>query len=860
MNQVIVEKNRKIEEIKKALNTLRSHGEVVEVRMLKTARGTVSGYYDNYAKLSTDIYGYIGKNDIYFTLNPVKSELIARCKNRLGEYAKHTTNDEGIKKISWVLIDLDPKRPSGISSKHDEKQAALDLANEIIEYLKTKEIEEPILADSGNGYHILLKIELENNQENVEVLKRFLQALDFKFSNEKVEVDKTTFNPSRIVKLYGTKACKGDNTEDRPHRYSKIMRVPEEIKVNDIEVIKKIANKMPSIDKKVSNNRGINKGKINKSNVDIENFIEKNGLDLAFKVDFNGNGVKYILNTCPWNPEHTDRSAYIIQFENGAIAAGCHHNGCSKESWGTLKHLLGYKNTQIKVEQPEKEKDSDCIVRLASGGEFFKNDTEEPYAAFSIDNHWEVMDMKSNRFKSYLMKLYFDYKQSVPGSDALKQAIELLKAKAIFSDKEVALKRRINKLDDKNYYDLCSPVWNAVEITKEGCTIQANPPILFTRGRNMREQVEPDFLVSPQEIFDLVEKHFRFKKESDKILFTTYLVSCFIPEIQHTILILFGEKGAAKSTIMKMIKSIVDPAQQDLLSMPTSKQDLAVLLTNTYMPCFDNLEVVSKEKSNMLCMSATGGAFARRTLYTDSDETILSLKRCVVLNGINIVATQPDLLDRSILIELERIPDYERKTEKEIWESFNADKPKFLGAIFNTISRAMREYENINLTRLGRMADFTKWGCAIAKVIGIGEDEFLKCYINNQDTANDEVLSSNPIAASIIALMLNRCTWEGSVTEFLSTLERVAQRENIYILQNTWANNANVLSRRLNEIKSNLESIGIFFEIRNAGQYKKLTIRKENTENVTPSLEINTGETFELDIDEVLREDTESLA
>ncbi|QLY79971.1 hypothetical protein [Clostridium intestinale] len=84
---------------------------------------------------------------------------------------------------------------------------------------------------------------------------------------------------------------------------------------------------------------------------------------------------------------------------------------------------------------------------------------------------------------------------------------------------------------------------------------------------------------------------------------------------------------------MKKDRSIVDPAVRDVVSMPTSKEDLALILSNNYMPCFDNLDNITTEKSDMLCIAATAGGFSKRTLYSD-DETILYFKEPVSLNGI----------------------------------------------------------------------------------------------------------------------------------------------------------------------------------------------------------------------------------
>lgn len=813
------------ESITQSLEILKQPEEVVEIRILKTDKGTVSGYFNDEEKLLASIQKYIGKYDIYITLNPTKDEMLARCSNRLQTYAKNTSSDQDMKEIRYVLIDIDPIRVSGISSTDDEKKAALALIVKIQEDLVQEGFPEPIIADSGNGYHMLLPVELANTQANVKIIKEFLGTLDFLYSNNQAQVDVTTYNASRIVKLYGTKACKGDDTDDRPHRWSKIVVMPEELYLTDKVQLQAFAKKKPNVKSPAKS-----KGKKQVKSVDVPAFIEKHDLDLAYSGPFGKNATKYILRTCPWNSDHMNNSAYIIQFAEGGVTAGCHHNGCSNETWQSLQSLLN--EEPIITNMAEEEKQADKIIKLTENFQFFVNELEEPYAAVQKDDHWEVLDMKSNKFKLYITKLFFENQHSAPGVDGLNQALKVLEMKAMFSDNEHKLQRRIAKDQGSFYYDLCDADWRVVQVNADGCHIESNPPILFTRNRNMEQQVEPDFSMEPKDLVDLVKKHFRFKKNSDAVLFSVYLVTNFLPQIAHVILVLFGEKGAAKSTTMRMAKRIVDPAKQDLLSMPATKADLAISLSNSYMPCFDNLDSLSAEKSDMLCMAATGGAFTKRTLYSDSDETILQFKRCVGLNGINIVATRPDLLDRSILLELERIPRYERKTENVIWQEFESDLPLFLGAIFNTISTAIPLYDEVELDEVGRMADFTYWGYAIAEVLGVGGDEFLQAYINNQDTANEEALSSHPVAAAVIAFMKNRDTWSASVSELLKELELVAEQEKINVNVKIWAKDANVLSKRLKEVKSNLEDIGIYYDIRHAGNFRKITLRKQRDVSV----------------------------
>lgn len=818
-----------LEEVVDTIDIFREEGEVIEVRIIKTKKGTISGYFNDSVKLAKAIETYIGEYDIYFTINPVNKGLLARANNRLKYYAKQTTNDKDIEKINYIPIDIDPVRPSGISSTNEEHDLAKGKIYEIKAFLLEKGFPEPMIANSGNGYHAIIYTNLKNNKKNVETIKGFLNALDLLFSDDKVHVDTTTYNPSRIMKLYGTIACKGDDIKERPHRQSRLVDIPKEL----IEVSKKqlqtIIDSMPKLEEP---KKGKRRKKSTNSSFDIEKWIEEHGLKVSYSASFQNKGTKYILESCPWNSDHTDKSAYIIKFDGGGISAGCHHDSCSEENWETLRDLLEpdwkEKRKNNSNNDGEKVTQSDRLIKLASDAEFFLNKIEEAYAAVEINEHTEVIRVRSKKFKLWLQKLYFENTRKAPSSDALNQALGIIEMMATFSDNERKLERRVSKHEGDFYYDLADSKFRAVKITKDACTIENNPPILFIRNKNMKAQVEPDLSVDIKELTELVNKHFRFKKEEDTILYTVYFVTCFIADIPHPILVLYGEKGAAKSTTMRMTRSLVDPAIRDLLTMPTSTSDLALTLSNNYMPSFDNIDTVSAEKSDMLCMAATGGGFAKRTLYTDDDETILSFKRCVTINGINIVTNRPDLLDRATLLELERIREVERKTEKQVWNEFNEDKAKILGAALMTVSKAMEIYPTVKLDRLGRMADFTIWGYAVAQALGIGGEKFLKVYLNNQNRANDEAISSNPVAAAIVSMMKMHRKWSGSVTSLLKELEKIAEEEKINTKMRAWPKASHVLSKRLKEVKSNLEQVGIYFDIRHAGSYKEVNIENKS--------------------------------
>ena len=194
---------------------------VFEIRILRTSQGTVSGYFDCPKVAVAAIEPYIGKNDIYVSLNPPDPALIERSRNILTPYAKKTTGDSEIARLNWLLVDIDPVRKSGTASTEEEKHSALTLAADIVKGLrKNFNFPAPVLCDSGNGYHLLYHLAMKNTSENVTVLKNLLAALDATYSTDAAKVDRVTFNPARITKLYGVLTVKGDNSPERPHRWS----------------------------------------------------------------------------------------------------------------------------------------------------------------------------------------------------------------------------------------------------------------------------------------------------------------------------------------------------------------------------------------------------------------------------------------------------------------------------------------------------------------------------------------------------------------------------------------------------------------------------------------------------------------
>lgn len=215
-------------EIDRAIALLFEQRSAVEVRIPLTGAGVVSGYFDDREKLAAEIQRADAKYraaGIYYVLNPINPALLARAYNRLQERAKYTTADADILRRRWLPVDLDPVRPVGVSSSDEEHEAAIQRAR-IIARDMSAEWGDAILADSGNGAHLLYQMDLPNDQEGLAFVSGALADLDRRYSDQTVKVDVTSANAARIWKAYGTVARKGDSIPGRPHRLSRILEVP----------------------------------------------------------------------------------------------------------------------------------------------------------------------------------------------------------------------------------------------------------------------------------------------------------------------------------------------------------------------------------------------------------------------------------------------------------------------------------------------------------------------------------------------------------------------------------------------------------------------------------------------------------
>jgi hypothetical protein len=336
--------------VQRTLSLIHAPGDVIEIRLPETGpTKVVSGYFDDVSKLLAALKPFAQRanvESIYFTLNQINPALLARSANEFKTYAKLTTSDADVVWRTTLGLDFDPRRPTKISSSDEEHKAALQQAQRCRTWLSAMGWPEPIVGDSGNGGHLAYRIDLPNDGEARDLIKHVLEALDLYHSTEIIVLDLSVFNAARVWKLFGTMARKASNIPARPHRLARILDAPESLSPVTREQLIHVADMAPPQESShtLTHTAHRNSGRT----LDVGDWLQRHGITVRRQKVWK-NGTLYELATCPWNAEHANGEARVIQLSSGAIHAGCFHNSCANKSWQDLReqHEPQHRRTSI---------------------------------------------------------------------------------------------------------------------------------------------------------------------------------------------------------------------------------------------------------------------------------------------------------------------------------------------------------------------------------------------------------------------------------------------------------------------------------------------------------------------------------
>jgi hypothetical protein len=466
----------------------------------------------------------------------------------------------------------------------------------------------------------------------------------------------------------------------------------------------------------------------------------------------------------------------------------------------------------------------------------FHNGDGETFATIFVGDHQETWPTASRRFRRHLQRLYFRATQEAAKSSAIAEAQATLETQALYEGAQQEVYSRIaGDGIDVVYVDLCDERWRVVEISASTGTFRVldDSPVRFVRARGMLALPVPEHggnLLALRELVNLVD-------DGDWVLVLAWLVAALRPTGPYPILLVHGEQGTCKSTLVRILRRFVDPNKADLRAEPRNTRDLAIAANNGWIMAFDNLSSIEPWLSDALCRLSTGGGFATRQLYTNNEEAIFDSKRPVVLTGIEEIATRGDLIDRCISLELQPIAEAGRKTESEIWAALNASAGRIFGALLDAVAHALRAHRDLRLPVLPRMADFAIWATAAEAGLGLPTGAVMDAYQGNRAAANQTAVESSEIATLIMALVGQRGEWSGTAKDLLQAVKGLA--DDWTTRAKAWPRTARGMAGALRRVAPNLRKAGMRIEFsRGAGHDRPRVITMSTS---PPALEISAG-------------------
>jgi hypothetical protein len=277
------------------------------------------------------------------------------------------------------------------------------------------------------------------------------------------------------------------------------------------------------------------------------------------------------------------------------------------------------------------------LVNLAlEHAELFHDRASTPYMRIQHNGSQQIYRCGSRGGKRWLSRLFFEAEDRAANTTALAEAVQLLEAKALFDGEPFELHNRVAEKDGTIWYDLTDEKWRAIRITSDGWAIIDVPPILFLRHEHQTAQVEPVAGGDINRLFEFIA----ITDEQIRLLLKVWLVACFIPSIPHPVPVLHGPQDSGKSSAFRILRRLIDPSLLEGLSLPRDHNELIQMLSHHWMALFDNVDTIQPWQSDVLCRAVTGEGFSKRQLFTDDEDVIYCIRRCIGLNGINIAATR----------------------------------------------------------------------------------------------------------------------------------------------------------------------------------------------------------------------------
>ncbi len=426
-----MDKLKSQQEVIKALDYLHNNKKTFELCAIKpkikkaklwgnekvSGNGIITGWFHNNKKVAAIVpkLNKANPKGTFASLNRCNKSLEDRTNGKLKANINRTKDDDIIR-YSNFLIDVDAKRPSGISSTDKEHKVAIKTAKQIRRSLKKKGWPSPLMVDSGNGAQLIYKIDLKNTDQNKFLLKSVLESLAQKFNSEKINIDTSVYNPSRLVRLPGTYNRKGEDSSKRPHRRAKILSMPKSITIVKTKRLQKLASTMREIENKIEKENQIES---KPSLMDVPAYFDHYNIQ-TLKVKSSRGGKMFCLKKCLFNEKHSPNKASIFQSSEGKLYYQCFHDSCRGKKWEDARKVISGddKLKQFYQDLPQSNLVDDLRYSIWTGGELIKQRvTEKPLIKGLLEKTGSLLIIGQTGIMKSMLTLNIALNMAVPPKD-----------------------------------------------------------------------------------------------------------------------------------------------------------------------------------------------------------------------------------------------------------------------------------------------------------------------------------------------------------------------------------------------------------------------------------------------------------
>lgn len=478
-----------------------------------------------------------------------------------------------------------------------------------------------------------------------------------------------------------------------------------------------------------------------------------------------------------------------------------------------------------RTDRPKRESQAEVMIRLGREATLFHSPQQECYARFAIGNRYETHPIGHPRspFGLWLQRQFYLERGTPAALYSVQQALTHLEQLALFEGERHNVFTRLGYVEDTVYLALGDLAGNVVEIDRTGWRLVQEVPVLFRSTRNAEALPIPERGGS----LEALRPFLNLANEEAWKLCIGWLIGTLNPRGPYAHLFLLGEQGSGKSSLLRVLRTFVDPAYAAENAEPKTVDDLMVTAVNSHILSYDNLSGINSDFTDWLCRLSTGAGLIRRKLYSDETEVVLKAARPVILNGIVPVVTRPDLLERTMVVELPRIDSAQRMSERRFTGDLAPIIPAVVGALLDAVVVALQRLDTVYLPHLPRMADFTLWVEAAAPALGWEPGAFVAAYKANTATKEEQILEGDEVAETMLAwarYKLPPVGHEHSMTmkQLLAELTalRMAGNDPTHIARVSpttrtppeWPDSARALQVRLASAKPLLRQLGVEFD------------------------------------------------